>query len=203
MDTSINSGDDYNSLADLNRDQVFDVDQSYDADPDFAYEDEQQHLGEQSTVHGSTSIDTFPSTLDAEMFPETIPDSELSQEELARRQKSNAKAVECLDLDGNLIKLYKSGMAASQELNIPQGDISLCCRGLKLSHMGYRFRFYGDKQIKFETTKLKRGFVVEPIIEKIENTRTTRASRGEYGSNRETKSSIFPPSDIKVIFERL
>jgi hypothetical protein len=43
-------------------------------------------------------------------------------------ERSNAKPVECLDLEGNLVEIFKSGLAASQKLNITQGDISLCCR---------------------------------------------------------------------------
>jgi hypothetical protein len=56
-----------------------------------------------------------------------------------KRERTNAKAVECLDLDGNLIEVFRSGLAASVKLNIPQGDISLCCRGLKQSGDLVRF----------------------------------------------------------------
>lgn len=38
-----------------------------------------------------------------------------------RSSKSNAKAVEAYDLDGNLIAVYPSGSLASQALNIQQG----------------------------------------------------------------------------------
>jgi hypothetical protein len=61
-----------------------------------------------------------------------------------KEQRSNAKSVECFDLSGNLLYVFKSGMIASQTLNISQGDISQCCRGIKRSHMGYKFRFFGD-----------------------------------------------------------
>ena len=108
-----------------------------------------------------------------------------------KREKSNAKAVECLDLDGNLIEIFKSGLAASVKLNIPQGDISQCCRGLKRSVAGYRFRFHGDTEDRSEF-KLKRGYgyVLEPVIPAAKEpqapaapTRNTRASRGEYSLN--------------------
>jgi hypothetical protein len=56
-----------------------------------------------------------------------------------KRERTNAKAVECLDLDGNLIEVFRSGLAASVKLNIPQGDISLCCRGLKQSGLKRSF----------------------------------------------------------------
>lgn len=61
-----------------------------------------------------------------------------------KEMRSNAKSVECFDLSGNLLYVFKSGMIASQTLNISQGDISQCCRGIKRSHMGYKFRFFGD-----------------------------------------------------------
>lgn len=100
-----------------------------------------------------------------------------------KRERSNAKAVECLDLDGNLIEVFRSGLAAATKLNIPQGDISLCCRGLKHQVNGYRFRFFGDQQDPSEF-KLKRGYryVLEGTSEQKQETsmRTTRASRGEY-----------------------
>uniref|UniRef100_A0A7S3HSC3 Uncharacterized protein n=1 Tax=Spumella elongata TaxID=89044 RepID=A0A7S3HSC3_9STRA len=104
-----------------------------------------------------------------------------------KRERSNAKAVECLDMDGNLVELFRSGMSASMKLGIPQGDISLCCRGLKSSVMGYKFRFYGETAEK-QALRLKKGFVLEGIgldnNMKVEMTRTTRASRGEYGQGR-------------------
>jgi hypothetical protein len=108
------------------------------------------------------------------------------------REKSNAKAVECLDLDGNVIEIFKSGLAASTKLNIPQGDISQCCRGLKRSVAGYRFRFHGDTEERVGgELKLKRGYgyVLEPVYPgenkepasvSAASTRNTRASRGEY-----------------------
>ena len=68
----------------------------------------------------------------------------LSSSSKKKEQRSNAKSVECFDLTGNLLYVFKSGMIASQTLNISQGDISQCCRGVKRSHMGYKFRFSGD-----------------------------------------------------------
>lgn len=57
------------------------------------------------------------------------------------KRKNNSKPVECMDLDGNLLHEFKSGAAASTRLNLTQGDISQCCRGLKDSAGGYKFRF--------------------------------------------------------------
>jgi len=125
-----------------------------------------------------------------------------------KRERSNAKAVECLDMDGNLVELFRSGMSASMKLGIPQGDISLCCRGLKSSVMGYKFRFYGETAEK-QALRLKKGFVLEGVgldnNMKVEMTRTTRASRGEYGQGRGAAGgydapgrSLLDPPELKV-----
>lgn len=122
-----------------------------------------------------------------------------------KRERSNAKAVECLDMEGNLIELFRSGMAASMKLGIPQGDISLCCRGLKPSVMGLKFRFFGETEEK-QAQRLKKGFVLEGVgldnNNKVEMTRTTRASRGEYGQGRNPydipSRSLLDPPELKV-----
>lgn len=122
-----------------------------------------------------------------------------------KRERTNAKAVECLDLDGNLIEVYRSGMLASQALNIQQGDISLCCRGLKHSVGGFRFRFFGESDLLENITKIKKGFVIEGYIEganRTEVTRSTRASRGDYQQQVKVlveKQSILAPPEIQVL----
>ena len=67
-----------------------------------------------------------------------------SREELNAPQKSNAKPVEWLDMDGNVLGVFKSGLETQKALNITQGDISQCCRGLRESVNGYRFRFFNE-----------------------------------------------------------
>lgn len=74
-----------------------------------------------------------------------------------KREKSNAKSVDCLDMNGNLIDVYPSGIAISTALNIPQGDISLCCRGLKHSINGFRFRFHGDSVDQYELNQRRKA----------------------------------------------
>lgn len=157
-----------------------------DNDEDDDEDDEEGAYAERSTV---------VSGLDAN---EEVPDyqsiASSQQPRKVKRERTNAKAVECLDMDGNLIEVFRSGLAASTKLNIPQGDISLCCRGLKRSVAGYRFRFQGDLEDRTEF-KLRRGYgyVLEPVTgdgkELVQSntmnstttaTRTTRASRGEY-----------------------
>ena len=129
------------------------------------------------------------------------------QEAQAKRTKrvgSNAKAVECLDLEGNIIETFRSGMAAASKMNIPQGDISLCCRGVKFSVSGYRFRFQGDADNYITSSKMRRsapGDFFDGIgNDRAELTRTTRASRTDYASSRQErrKSGVLAPADIKA-----
>ena len=92
-----------------------------------------------------------------------------------------------------------------------QGDISLCCRGVRDSINGWRFRFYNE-EIRPEA-KVKRGFqyeVEEDMLkrgaDRGELTRTTRASRGDFGADRndragastKTTSNILAPPELKV-----
>ena len=128
-----------------------------------------------------------------------------------KREGTNAKPIECLDLEGNVIEIFQSGRIASQKLNIVQGDISLCCRGMKYSVNGYRFRFYGDEiEDRFAERQkggLKKGFVLEQMsseqqqAEGLAMTRSTRASRGEYSSranNELDPSKVLIPATLKV-----
>jgi hypothetical protein len=138
-----------------------------------------------------------------------------------KRDRSNAKPVECYDLQGNLLKIFNSGTLAARELNIQQGDISLCCRGLKSSVNGFKFKFSGASSLvdRPEGMKLKRGFAFVPVTEegnietginvgnKSEVTlRTTRASRGEYSSgstrghasDKHGKQLLLAPPSIRV-----
>lgn len=78
-----------------------------------------------------------------------------------KREKSNSKAVDCFDLNGNLLKEYPSGIAIATALNIQQGDISLCCRGLKHSVSGFRFRFHGDPNDPYEQYQLRKASAKE------------------------------------------
>lgn len=126
-----------------------------------------------------------------------------------KKERSNAKPVECLDMEGKLIEVYRSGLLASQALNIQQGDISLCCRGLKASIMGYKFRFHGAEEVRPDPSmKVKKGFgfvlesttaVAEP---KLDAVRSTRASRGEYGQQAvkivSEKQPVLAPAEVKV-----
>jgi len=128
-----------------------------------------------------------------------------------RKERSNAKSVECLDMDGKVLHIFKSGMIASQVLNIGQGDISLCCRGMKRSYMGYRFRFFGDDdKFDYSSKALKKGFGLESehvYQPRPELMRATRASRGEWqqgmtGAGKAAveseKRSMMEVKDIKV-----
>mmetsp|Transcript_23506 Transcript_23506/g.21380 ORF Transcript_23506/g.21380 Transcript_23506/m.21380 type:complete len:210 (+) Transcript_23506:3-632(+) len=134
--------------------------------------------------------------------------------ELKKINRSNAKAVEAYDLDGNLIDTYPSGLLASKALNIQQGDISLCCRGLKPSINGYKFKFASefDEQVD-SNAKLRRGYALEVIQSTDQSsnsninfqnqrtdivTRSTRTSRGEHSIEGNHVSSILAPADAKT-----
>ena len=97
------------------------------------------------------------------------------------KNRTNAKTVECYDMQGNYVGEFPSGSSAAQALGVAQGDISLCCRGLKDNVNGYKFRFKGDP---FDFQRVKRGYQIvaeDANAGKSElNTRTTRASRGEH-----------------------
>jgi hypothetical protein len=197
--------DDYQSDGYANEDDIDDQlmdDVSLDMDVDDEMGQDMDEGVDQSTVASSVDGDNFNQNEMASQFMEA------SQAVSAKkgRERSNAKPVECLDLEGNLLKVYNSGTLAARDLNVQQGDISLCCRGLKDSVSGYRFRFSGANQVvRPSGVKLKRGFAFVAVEEQpktIESTqRTTRASRGEYGASRpderSVKNMLAPPS-IKV-----
>ena len=95
-------------------------------------------------------------------------------EEVARETKNNAKPVEVYDMDGNLLNTYRSGIAAAQAMGFQQGDISQCCRGMKDSFGGYRFKFVDTvytKAIEAAATakSLKRGYAIEYVAEPVYN----------------------------------
>jgi hypothetical protein len=87
----------------------------------------------------------------------------------------------------------------------------LCCRGLKESFGGFKFRFQNE-ELRPEA-RAKKGVVYEPIIDgvvpetRVEGgTRNTRASRGEFGADRDrvektvdtrAKPSILAPPHLK------
>lgn len=155
------------------------------------YEEEEKHIPPSLNMIGDQSLS---STISA-----------LSGAGTKKRERSNAKAVECLDLAGNTIQIFRSGMLASQAFNIQQGDISLCCRGLKYSAGGYRFKFHGDAEDKFESLKggFRKGFPGEGEEggggSKL--TRSTRKSRSDYGMTPKMQEFIDPKNILKNIKE--
>lgn len=117
----------------------------------------------------------------------------------SKRQRKNAKAVECLDLSGKVIGQYRSGIEAVKALNIQQGDISLCCRGLKDSINGYRFRFVGDdeKALKGKRPGFPDGYDNDDRLV----TRTAARQRLDPANDRSAENkltSILPPKEVKA-----
>jgi hypothetical protein len=196
-----NDEDDDGDSSEGNQDDE-DGENNNDADADENDKNDKNDKNDRDTLKAAGSGETNLSNPLEGFFAEQ-PDAAGSK----KRERSNAKAVECLDMDGNLIELFRSGMAASMKLSIPQGDISLCCRGLKPSVMGMKFRFFGDTEDR-QAARLKKGFVLEGIAandagNKMEMTRTTRASRGEYGqgarpASESAASRILAPPELKV-----
>ena len=101
------------------------------------------------------------------------------------------------------------GFEAAKALNVTQGDISLCCRGMRQQVGGYKFRFVAEEARP--EAKLKRGFAYEPVLDEaskdlsLAETRRTRASRGEFGATGGEapapvvpKISVLAPPDLKV-----
>ena len=55
------------------------------------------------------------------------------------------------------------GFEAAKALNVTQGDISLCCRGMRQQVEGYKLRFVAEKARP--EAKLKRCFAYEPVLD--------------------------------------
>lgn len=85
---------------------------------------------------------------------------------------------------GNLLSVYPSGISVATALGIQQGDVSLCCRGLKYSVGNYRFRFLGDTEDQYEVVKRRKlemaTAVVDPTEDLSTSGRSRRVSRGDY-----------------------
>lgn len=68
---------------------------------------------------------------------------------MARRQNAKnknhsygcEKKVYQYDINGHLIKIWKSLMEVSRELHIPWGNIANCCRGGKYRHTAYGYKW--------------------------------------------------------------
>lgn len=191
---------------DLEEQLMDDVSLDMDVDDDVGNDLDADEGLDQSTV--ASSVDGGDTRKFRDTTSQFMQASQVSVSAKKGRERSNAKPVECLDMEGNLIKVYNSGTLAARDLNVQQGDISLCCRGLKDSVGGYRFRFSGAYQTTQPTgVKLKRGFAYVAVEEPPKTTeltqRTTRASRGEYGLARvDDKSgrSVLAPPSIKVLY---
>jgi hypothetical protein len=108
-------------------------------------DDSREGASMENTVRPEAYLSTFGQpvfqTNDVLEASQQILDEMAQAGEPAKKKSRFMKAVEVLDMDGNLIKKYESGSEATKALNITQGEISLCCRGLKKSYGGYRFRF--------------------------------------------------------------
>lgn len=108
------------------------------------------------------------------------------------------------DHTGNSLGVYPSGIAVAQALGVQQGDISLCCRGLKFSVANHRFRFYGDPDDQFEMVKKRKiENAAAAILVADEDPllggsgRSRRVSRGDYHVKVSDKEDHVKPSKNK------
>ena len=62
-------------------------------------------------------------------------------ERMRRIGMENAKKIEQLDLDGNVIAVFSSLHEAERKTGIRNGNISRCCNGKALTTGGYRWRY--------------------------------------------------------------
>eukprot|EP01033_Poteriospumella_lacustris_P020439 gene20439-14975_t len=167
---------------DLEEQLMDDVSLDMDVDDDVGNDLDADEGLDQSTV--ASSVDGGDGRKFRDTTSQFMQASQVSVSAKKGRERSNAKPVECLDMEGNLIKVYNSGTLAARDLNVQQGA--------------------------YQTTqptgvKLKRGFAYVAVEEPPKTTeltqRTTRASRGEYGLARvDDKSgrSVLAPPSIKA-----
>jgi hypothetical protein len=133
--------------------------------------------------------------------PELGRKDQVDEEELAaflsgssnkRLRKESNKALECLDMAGNVIGIYKTAISAMRAVGVQQGDISMCCRGLKDSINGIRFRFV--------TISEDDGKGYKPSEETTTlYTRVTTRNRGDAEKNQDSKRGILAPAELKVL----
>lgn len=124
-----------------------------------------------------------------------------------KRERSNAKCVELLDMDSNPLGVYPSGIAVASALGVQQGDISLCCRGLKYSVANHRFRFLGDPDDQFEMVKRRKvemaaAALLDPPDDPLHggSGRSRRVSRGDYHVKVSDKEDHLKPSKNKHLY---
>lgn len=69
----------------------------------------------------------------------------IEEEKREKKRRRTTKPIEVLDMAGNVILSFQSGLECSAAINVTTGDISACCRGVKESVGGYRFRFKDEE----------------------------------------------------------
>jgi len=87
----------------------------------------------------------------ATLYPEPIiPESvaslvRVSREEINPSHKTNAKPVQWLNMNGEVLGVFPSGLETQKALGVTQFDISQCCRGKVESVGGFKFRFFNEE----------------------------------------------------------
>ena len=73
-----------------------------------------------------------------------------SAETLAKIKKAHAKeckAVMCLDMNDNVVKVYESCIAAAKDFNSCPSNISRACRKINKTHKGYRWEWVKESEV--------------------------------------------------------
>lgn len=65
--------------------------------------------------------------------------------EISERRKGSGKPVEQFDLNNNYIKTYKSAKEAALENNFDSSNITKCCKGKKMTHKGFIWKYKENK----------------------------------------------------------
>lgn len=81
------------------------------------------------------------------------------------------------------------GYDVAKALNLTQGDISLCCRGMKHHVGGYKFRFL-DENLRPEVVNKKRVAI---------NTDGIAVEEGSVLEARKTRASLLAPPGAVVV----
>lgn len=117
-----------------------------------------REFGYNMTSGGDGTPDYHPSAETRKKLSEARKRENLSEETLRRRSEGlrgrkfseehkrkigdgNSKAIEMLDKQGNVLRVFRAARDAELELGISHAHISQCCHGQRLTSGGYAWRF--------------------------------------------------------------
>lgn len=96
--------------------------------------------------------------------PKSYPFPVIGADGRDRKSLGNAKIVLACDMEGNVIKEYLTGKLAAFDCKVSQSDVSMCCRGIKDSASGFKFRFKEAKHVlPDKNMKMLKGYAIEEV----------------------------------------